>query len=152
MQNTVGHNGFSKGSDVSILDRIYGGESKDRLDETLRDTYATWFETSQVPEDERQREGYASPAKCQQKVIEAIGDEITRLKRFQEDQGSIETERTRVEALRRSVPEGPGLDRLLRYESSLDRSFDRTLIQLERLQRMRLGQSTVPPIDLHISG
>jgi hypothetical protein len=34
-------------------------------------------------------------------------------------------------AVRHSVPESPALDRLLRYEASLDRSFDKTLSQLE---------------------
>ena len=34
---------------------------------------------------------------------------------------------------------GSELDYLLRYEASLERNFDRTLGQLERLQRMRLG-------------
>jgi hypothetical protein len=47
-----------------------------------------------------------------------------------------------MQARRRShnVPEAPQLDRLLRYEASLERAIDRTLTQLERLQRMRLGQ------------
>ncbi len=48
-----------------------------------------------------------------------------------------------MEKLRLSIPEGPGLDKLLRYEAALDRSFDRTLSQLERLQRMRLGQGDI---------
>ncbi len=47
------------------------------------------------------------------------------------------------------VPDARVLDRLLRYEASLDRSFERTLSQLERLQRMRLGQPILPKLDLH---
>ncbi len=43
------------------------------------------------------------------------------------------------------------LDRLLRYEASLDRSFDRTLTQLERLQRMRLGHAVPPPVKVELS-
>jgi len=46
----------------------------------------------------------------------------------------------KVEGVRRVVPESPALDRLLRYEVSLERSFDRTLTQLERLRRMHLVQ------------
>jgi hypothetical protein len=46
---------------------------------------------------------------------------------------------------------GPGLDLLLRYETSLERNFDRALTQLERLQQMRLGQPVAPPIKLDIS-
>ena len=38
-----------------------------------------------------------------------------------------------------------------RYESNLLRDFDRTLSQLERLQRIRLGQPVPPPIKLDIS-
>jgi len=51
----------------------------------------------------------------------------------------------------RNVPDGPGLDRLLRYEASLERSFDRTLSQLERLQRMRLGQPVLPKLEVRHS-
>jgi len=43
------------------------------------------------------------------------------------------------------------LDRLLRYEASLERTFDRTLNQLERLQRMRLGQPVPPPVKVELS-
>ena len=44
------------------------------------------------------------------------------------------------------------LDRLLRYEAALDRSFDRTLTQLERLQRTRRGHPVPPPLKVDISG
>lgn len=42
-------------------------------------------------------------------------------------------------------------NRFPRYETSIDRAFDRTLMQLERIQRMRLGQPVAPPIKLDIS-
>jgi hypothetical protein len=44
-----------------------------------------------------------------------------------------------------------GLDRLVRYESSLERAFDRTLTQLERAQRIRRGQPLPPQLDVKIS-
>jgi hypothetical protein len=47
--------------------------------------------------------------------------------------------------------EAQGLDRLQGYEAHLDRAFDRTLSQLERLQRMRLGQPTPPEIKVNVS-
>jgi hypothetical protein len=43
------------------------------------------------------------------------------------------------------------LDILCRYEVSLDRALDRTLNQLERYQRMRLGQPVAPPINVNLS-
>ena len=60
-------------------------------------------------------------------------------------------EHQKVEAVRRSVPDSPTHDRLLRYEASLERSFDRTLGQFERLQRMRLGQPVLPKLEVRHS-
>ena len=45
----------------------------------------------------------------------------------------------------------PGFDRLLHYEAHLERNFDRTLSQLERLQRMRLGQPVLPKLEVRHS-
>jgi len=42
-------------------------------------------------------------------------------------------------------------DQLLRYEAALERAIDRTLAQLERLQRMRLGQPLLPPVKVEVS-
>jgi len=49
------------------------------------------------------------------------------------------------------MPDAPTLDRLLRYEASLDRSFDRTVTQLERLQRIRFGRPVLPKLEVHHS-
>jgi hypothetical protein len=54
----------------------------------------------------------------------------------------------KLESLRQNYPR---LDRLLRYETSLERTSDRALLQLERLQRMRLGQPNPAPIKIDIS-
>jgi hypothetical protein len=42
------------------------------------------------------------------------------------------------------IPQLPVSERLFRYKAHLSREFDRTLAQLERLQRMRLGQPSNP--------
>jgi hypothetical protein len=44
------------------------------------------------------------------------------------------------------------LDQLLRYQSTLERSFDRTLSQIERVQRMRAGQPVPPELKVRLSG
>ena len=43
------------------------------------------------------------------------------------------------------------LDLLIRYESSLERAFDRALNQLERLQRIRKGQPVLPTLDVNVT-
>src|SRR5262249_23182773 len=40
---------------------------------------------------------------------------------------------------------------LVRYEGTLERQFDRTLSQLERVQRARLGQFVPPPLKVELS-
>jgi hypothetical protein len=48
-------------------------------------------------------------------------------------------------------PEGMRMELLLRHGPSLDRELDRILKQLERLQRIRLGQPVPPSIDVNIA-
>ena len=84
-------------------------------------------------------------------MLRAIAAEIARLKQDQKKRESIKSERRKVEILRQSVPDSRGLDRLLRSGSSLERDFDRTMTQLERLQRMRKGQPVLPPIQLNVT-
>jgi hypothetical protein len=50
-----------------------------------------------------------------------------------------------------SISDSSILNRFPRYEASIERGFDRTLTQLERIQRMRRGQSVPPPIKVDIS-
>jgi hypothetical protein len=59
--------------------------------------------------------------------------------------------RVKLRSQRAGVPEDPRLGQFLRYGASLDREFDRTLSQLEREQRMRLGQPVAPRIDVNVS-
>jgi len=44
------------------------------------------------------------------------------------------------------IPDARDLDRLLRYEASLERALDRALIQLRRLQLMRESKKTIDVI------
>jgi hypothetical protein len=139
--------GFQQRRDSSILDKIYGENSSSRL----RDEYSVWLDTAQAPEDERVREGYATPEQCKENVLDAIKDEVRRLKTLHKRQTTSESEDQEADLLRRGVPEIIPLERLLRYEASLERAFDRTLGQLERVQRLRLGQPVAPRLDVTIS-
>jgi hypothetical protein len=151
LRDAIKSGSFERERDTSFLTSIYGGRDEDQLEETLYDTYSIWLGTSECSEEERQHENYATPSQCRDNVLEAIDSEIRRLNSFKKSQASVESERSRLEILRRSIPDGPGLERLLKYEASLERSFDRTLNQLERLQRMRLGQPVAPSINVQLS-
>lgn len=88
---------------------------------------------------------------CRINILQLIDEEIVRLRRDQQARAPVQTARTQLEIVSRNIPDGPGLDRLLRYEASLERSFDRTLSQLERRQRTRLGQPVPPTVEVRHS-
>ncbi len=143
--------GFRPDRDALILRKLYGDRDLSRLGTDLYDSYETCLQMAETPEEERERKGYFSPAAYRHIVMERIDKEIRRIKRDQKARASVEAARTQLEIVCRNVPDGPGLDRLLRYEASLERSFDRTLSQLERLQRMRLGQPVAPELKVRHS-
>jgi len=49
-----------------------------------------------------------------------------------------------------SIPSKDELDRLLRYEGSIERQLYKAMNQLERLQRMRLGESVPAPVEVDV--
>jgi hypothetical protein len=138
-------------ADSRILKIIYGDSKKHRLRSTFGDKYIALLRTAKLSEEKRLNERFAPPEQFKKNLLRAINFEINRLRQYQSTRESIESERLNVETLRQSVPDFPGLDRLLRYASSLERAFDRTLAQLERVQRIRKGQPVLPPIKLDIS-
>jgi len=143
--------GFQPDQDTPILRKLYGDRDRSHLHTNLYDIYETWLQVAQTPEEEPKRKGYPSPSQCRQLVLGEIDEEVRRIKRDQKARVSVQAARTQLERVCRNVPDGPGLDRLLRYEASLERSFDRTLSQLERQQRMRLGQPVFPKLEVRHS-
>ena len=77
--------------------------------------------------------------------------EIKRLERYEQEQAAIVSDKLRLESLRSNVPDAQRLDRLLRYETTLERGIDRVLSQLECLQRKRLGQPAAPSLNVNVS-
>ncbi len=90
--------------------------------------------------------------KAKEIIDKFIAEEIKTLERMMDWVTSREThllEHTKAASL---VPTQAMLDRLTKYETNLSREFERTLHQLERLQKMRRGQPVTPPINVQISG
>jgi hypothetical protein len=50
-----------------------------------------------------------------------------------------------------SLPDAINMDRILRYETTIQRQLDRTLDQLERLQRSRKGEHVPAPVTVQLS-
>jgi hypothetical protein len=131
--------------------KIFGDPDVPHMARTLHYFYLYHLGAARLTEEERARGGHATPEQCKKNTLRDIDAEICRLILFLEKREPIESERMEVEILRQRVPDSRGLDRLLRYESSLERTFDRTLAQLERAQRIRKGQPLPPQLDVKIS-
>jgi len=155
LKESLDKEGFDAEFDKAILTKLYGSykewDQEENWRKTLFDSYLVWLGTSLCSEEERKEKGYASPQKCQENFLEDVNEEIRRLERYRKEHAKIWASKLELESLRRTVPEGPQADRLLRYEAALSREIDRTLNQLERTQRMRLGQPVPPPINLNIT-
>ena len=119
LQNKIKSRGFSEARDCSVLSTIYGTDLD--LHGTFRDFYLSWLNVSRVPEQERQGNGYATPEQCKEKVLSEIDAEIRRLRNYQEGLAKMESERTKLEILRRKVPVSERLEVLLRCEARLER-------------------------------
>ena len=50
-----------------------------------------------------------------------------------------------------SLPDAAGMDRILRYETTIQRQLDRALERLERLQRKRKGEHVPAPVEVHLT-
>jgi hypothetical protein len=143
--------GFAEDVDLRFLEHIYSQRSYRHSPGALIDKYQYWRRTAEAWKQKPQPHGTATPEQCKQNVLREIDTEISRLQKLQKDYAIVEASRAKWDALRRSVPDSTGAERLLRYEASLERSFDRTLKQLERLQRTRLGLPVPEPVEVNVS-
>jgi hypothetical protein len=159
LREGIEKDGFNQRRDTKILDRVYGEPDQYFKDKTLHDAYLIWQQTSVVPQEDRQREGYPTPEECRLAALDGIDAEVDRLnkvkqlhaERAQTAAPGAVVPRAVIRILRKNVLDGPALDRFLRVEASLERAFDRTLTQLERVQRTRRGLPVPPPIKVEVS-
>lgn len=75
------------------------------------------------------------------KILECLRELALRKEDLEE-----ETERQSL-----CLPSMEVTDKLLRYETHLERQLYRTVDQLERIQRRRSGDSVPPPLSVHFA-
>jgi hypothetical protein len=139
--------GFEPERDEEILTEVYGPYFKGSSRKSLLKSYLMLFIGESSPDEMFGPQDDPSLDNSANEFLRELEAEIERLNRYK----ATESERRKLLALSRSVPDAMQMDRLLRYGTSLDREMDRTLKQLERLQRMRRGQPLPPQIDVNVS-
>lgn len=60
-------------------------------------------------------------------------------------------ERFEVTTAQHVIPDREVLDRILRYETAIERNLGRALDRLDRLQRRRKGEPVLPPVSVRLS-
>ncbi len=144
---------------------IMAGESGDAFRQILKSIYGYqdgspapygWRQWSLmlsklISSAEQGKEDSENPPDVKQNVAEAISKEMMRLAELHETVAAAETRRRFHNLAGARVPSQEVSDRLIRYEAHLSREIDRTLAQLERQQRMRLGQPVLPKLEVHHS-
>jgi hypothetical protein len=150
LRRFVEMNGFNEDDDRAILTKIYGVARPDGGTRTLLDIYDDTLKLARVDATTPAEGESPSLEDCKVTFLNLLGEEIGRLNRLKAEQALIELKKIEIESLRRTVPLGPALDRLLRYEAALSRKIDRTLDQLERIQRMQMGQNVPPTLRIKL--
>jgi hypothetical protein len=91
----------------------------------------------------------ASPDELKKEMLEILDQEIQRLTILEEVALAANKRRGEYQTAAALIPDQGNLERIIRCETHLSREYDRLLNQLERVQRIRLGQP-VPTIRLEI--
>ena len=151
LRNHLREQGFDEEWDRLQLHRIYAAGWADLS--TLPADYEHWLHSSKAgtAEPETDVNNRARVKECQAHAVEAVEQEIDRFQKIIDKRDALEPERQKLAKLQGNIPAVEVMDRILRYEASLERAFDRALTQLERLQRMRLGQPIAPPLKLDVN-
>jgi hypothetical protein len=142
LRDGIAAGGLDATRDRSILEGIYGffGGSEG---ETLFDRYEFWLDRSSNKDGS---ETFPPP------ILDEIDAEIVRLTSILEAHDVIDPWAHKIVVRRpHHIPDSPAAERLLRYEASLERAFERTLAQLERMQRLRKGQPVPPRVEVDVS-
>jgi hypothetical protein len=149
LKKSIEEAGLSGPRDYPLLLILYGGGIP--MDGCFFVTYTTYWDTAKCSEDERREHGYISPEECAARTVKAIDAEIRRIAAESRSLDTINAAKAKLNKQALSVPQSPNLERYIRYEASLERAFDRTLAQLERLQRIRRGQPVLPAIKVDVT-
>jgi hypothetical protein len=151
LKESIATMGFRVRLDSRILVQVYGGDELRSVNHPLFLAYATYYRPVVSPGVNQEREDPADAEKRKAKFLKILQLQIDRLQGYSDFDGERIARKDKLEALRCNVPSASESDRFLRYEASLERSIDRTLSQLERLQQMRLGQPVPPKLEVQLS-
>lgn len=147
LRGAIRSRGFDSKVDEGLLETLYGNSGSR---EGIFLHYRVYSKEGRETEQEAEP-SLGTAEELKQLFLKELDQEIEKVRRLAREQAARQDQELELEEESLAVPETEQLDRLLRYEARLDGAFDRTLTQLERLQRMRLGQPNLPPVKVELS-
>ena len=147
LKNSVETTGFTPDEDRGIISKVFGEEGRT----AIRGLYELCLDPAQFSGHSVFKGFDLSPEACKAQLLDYLKDEINSLRRDQRKMERRFAEREKLESQSAGVPEPSSLDRLLKYGASIQRDYDRSLNQLERLQRARKGQPVLPTLNVNVS-
>ena len=79
-----------------------------------------------------------------------MAERVKRIKELEDLRLKAELKHSRAPLIN-ALLDSHDVDKIIRYESSIERQLYRALNQLERLQRQRAGDNVPPPINVEVS-
>jgi len=108
--------------------------------------------TEKVKEDPENYSDIPSPEKCKEIILYLIDGERKKLESLKEVIQENENLELEANVASLALPSKEAVDKILRYETAIERQLYRAMSQLERLQRQRKGETIPPPINVEFSG
>ena len=147
-RDLIKNSGFDTDMSPFLLKKLYG---LDHDGEAPWGIYRKFLAVSKL--------AIAAQNKNEPGVVDTLKNEMIRLFNIELEWLEHQELRTRAlherkghfETLAALIPQPAAMDRVVRYETHLSRQFDRLLNQLERVQRMRRGQSPPPTLNVNVS-
>jgi hypothetical protein len=93
-----------------------------------------------------------NPELCREMMLEMLANKVAMYKDGLDVMREKEDYKTKSDLAKLSLPGVGASDRILRYETAIERQLYRAIDQLERLQRRRNGEYTPPPINVELNG
>lgn len=149
LKDAVQQDDFNPEDDEIVLTILYGPSEEEDRKHTLFDSYLRLSMAASVTDDLREEGKFLSPEAYKKTFLDELSDEIKWLQDYKKEQTSVQSKRMKLKS--QSVPDLSKMGQLLKYQIILERSMERTLSQLDRAQRTRLGQPVAPRIDVNLS-
>jgi hypothetical protein len=140
--------GFERGEDPWRLRKLYGLDHDRKVPLSI---YLVYLQHSKLATDSpKGSEPAPSPDELKKQMIEIFNEEIERLEALALSAEYLDRRREEFSTATASIPSKDVLERLLRYATHWSREIERTLDQLERMQRARVGKP-VPRVVLDLN-